>query len=174
MYFTDRGIEELERRRGDEEVTLAWLAEQLQTFVDVHPEFETAVERLATWLARLDEPEDSARPCAGGAAGAESARAELHLGHRRVRRQVDDRHDRLRHGLGPDPGGLVVVLALLPVHLLLHRRGRPAREDAGHPDPIGALLEPQGVRQRAEAELRGGVRRPAGVGPQAGARVDED
>jgi hypothetical protein len=58
MYFTDRGIEELERRRGDEEVTLAWVAEQLQAFVDVHPEFETPVERLATWLARLDDPED--------------------------------------------------------------------------------------------------------------------
>lgn len=58
MYFTDRGIEELERRRGEEEVTLAWLADQLQAFVDVHPEFETAIERLATWLARLDDPED--------------------------------------------------------------------------------------------------------------------
>ena len=55
MYFTDRGIEELERRRGDEEVTLAWLAERLQEFTDTHPEFETPVERLATWLARLDE-----------------------------------------------------------------------------------------------------------------------
>jgi hypothetical protein len=58
MYFTDRGIEELEKRRGEEEVTLAWLAEQLQAFVDVHPEFETAVDRIATWLARLDDPED--------------------------------------------------------------------------------------------------------------------
>ena len=58
MYFTDRGIEELEKRRGDEEVTLAWVADQLQAFVDVHPEFETPVERLATWLARLDDPED--------------------------------------------------------------------------------------------------------------------
>lgn len=58
MYFTDRGIEELVARRGDEEVTLAWLAEQLQAFVDVNPEHETAVERLATWLARLDDPED--------------------------------------------------------------------------------------------------------------------
>ena len=58
MYFTDRGIEELEKRRGDEEVTLAWLAERLQEFTDIHPEFETAVERLATWLARLDDPED--------------------------------------------------------------------------------------------------------------------
>ena len=58
MYFTDRGLEELEKRRGDEEVTLAWLADQLQAFVDVHPEFEVAVERLATWLARGDDPED--------------------------------------------------------------------------------------------------------------------
>ena len=58
MYFTDRGIEELINRRGEEEVTLAWLAEQLQAFVDIHPEFETPIERLATWLARLDDPED--------------------------------------------------------------------------------------------------------------------
>jgi hypothetical protein len=58
VYFTDRGIEELERRRGDEDVSLAWVAEQLRAFVDVHPEFETAVERFATWLARLDDPED--------------------------------------------------------------------------------------------------------------------
>jgi hypothetical protein len=57
MYFTDRGIEELERRRGHEEVTLAWVAEQLRTFVDLHPDFEIPVERLATWLARLDDDE---------------------------------------------------------------------------------------------------------------------
>lgn len=55
MYFTDRGIEELEKRRGDEEVSVAWLAERLQTFVDLNPEFETAVERFATWLARADD-----------------------------------------------------------------------------------------------------------------------
>jgi Family of unknown function (DUF6104) len=55
VYFTDRGIEELQARRGEDEVTLAWLADQLRTFVDLHPEFETPVERLATWLARLDE-----------------------------------------------------------------------------------------------------------------------
>jgi hypothetical protein len=54
MYFTDRGLEELQARRGDEQVSLAWLAEQLQVFVDLNPEFETPVERLATWLARLD------------------------------------------------------------------------------------------------------------------------
>ena len=58
MYFTDRGIEELSTRRGDDEVTLAWLAEQLQTFVDLNPEFEIPVERLATWLARLDDEDD--------------------------------------------------------------------------------------------------------------------
>ena len=55
MYFTDRGIEELEQRRGEETVTLGWLAAQLQVFVDLNPEFETAVERLATYLARLDD-----------------------------------------------------------------------------------------------------------------------
>lgn len=58
MYFTDRGIEELSSRRGDDNVTLAWLAEQLQTFVDLNPEFEVPVERLATWLARLDDEDD--------------------------------------------------------------------------------------------------------------------
>lgn len=55
MYFTDRGIEELESRRGDEEVTFAWLADRLRAFVDAHPEFEDAVDRLATFLARDDE-----------------------------------------------------------------------------------------------------------------------
>ncbi|HPB71392.1 MAG TPA: DUF6104 family protein [Phycicoccus sp.] len=58
MYFTDRGIEELEARRGDEEVALAWVAEQLRIFVDLHPEFEIPIERLATWLARLDDEDD--------------------------------------------------------------------------------------------------------------------
>jgi hypothetical protein len=58
VYFTDRGIEELQQRRGDDEVTLAWLAEQLRTFVDLNPEFEVPVERLATWLARLDDEEE--------------------------------------------------------------------------------------------------------------------
>ena len=58
MYFTDRGIEELESRRGDEDVTLAWLADQLRHFVDLNPEFETPIERFATWLARSDEDDD--------------------------------------------------------------------------------------------------------------------
>ncbi len=58
MYFTDRGIEELLGRRGDEEVSIAWLADRLQEFVDLNPDFEVPVERLATWLARLDDVED--------------------------------------------------------------------------------------------------------------------
>lgn len=57
MYFTDRGIEELEQRRGDEEVTLGWLADRMRLFVDLNPEFEDAAERLATFLAR-DDAED--------------------------------------------------------------------------------------------------------------------
>ncbi len=55
VYFTDRGLEELADRRGEEQVTLAWLAERLKEFVDEHPEFEVPVERVATWLARLDD-----------------------------------------------------------------------------------------------------------------------
>lgn len=55
MYFTDRGIEELDKRRGEEEISLGWLAEQLRAFVDLNPDFEVPVERLATWLARLDD-----------------------------------------------------------------------------------------------------------------------
>ena len=57
MYFTDRGIDELIDRRGDDQVSMSWLADQLREFVDLNPEFETPIERLATWLARLDEEE---------------------------------------------------------------------------------------------------------------------
>ena len=58
MYDTDRGIEELDRRRGHETVTLSWLAEELRTFVDLHPEFDTPVDRLATWLARPEDDDE--------------------------------------------------------------------------------------------------------------------
>ena len=58
MYFTDRGLEELAKRRGDEQVSLAWLAERMRQFVDANPDFEVPVERLATWLARLDDDEE--------------------------------------------------------------------------------------------------------------------
>ena len=58
MYFTDRGLEELAERRGEETVTLGWLAERLRDFVDLHPDFEVPVERLATWLARADDEDE--------------------------------------------------------------------------------------------------------------------
>jgi hypothetical protein len=58
VYFTDRGIEELEGRRGEETVSLGWVAGRLREFVDLNPEFETPVERLATWLARLDDEDE--------------------------------------------------------------------------------------------------------------------
>ncbi|WP_030164871.1 DUF6104 family protein [Spirillospora albida] len=58
MYFTDRGIEELAERRGHEEVSLTWLAERLREFVDLNPDFEVPVDRLATWLARLDDEDE--------------------------------------------------------------------------------------------------------------------
>jgi hypothetical protein len=58
VYFTDRGIEELAARRGEDQVSLEWLAEQLRTFVDLNPQFETPIDRLATWLARLDDDDE--------------------------------------------------------------------------------------------------------------------
>jgi hypothetical protein len=58
VYFTDRGIEELAERRGEEMVALSWLADRLREFVDLNPEFETPVDRLATWLARPEDWED--------------------------------------------------------------------------------------------------------------------
>ncbi len=58
MYFTDRGIEELDERRGAEQVALGWLAERLRDFVDEHPDAESVVDLLASWLARLDDDSD--------------------------------------------------------------------------------------------------------------------
>jgi hypothetical protein len=58
VYFTDAGIEELDDRRGEERVSMSWLAERLRDFVDLNPEFETAVNRLGSWLARLDAEGD--------------------------------------------------------------------------------------------------------------------
>ena len=61
MYDTDRGIEELADRRGEEQLAVAWLAERLRDFVDLNPGFETAIDRLASWLARLDDEDDLLR-----------------------------------------------------------------------------------------------------------------
>jgi Family of unknown function (DUF6104) len=58
VYFTDRGIEELDDRRGDEQVSFAWLAERLRSYVDEHPDAEATIDSLATWLARLDEEDE--------------------------------------------------------------------------------------------------------------------
>jgi len=58
VYFTNRGIEELAERRGGDEVSLSLLADRLQVFVDAHPDFEVAIDRLATWLARADDEDD--------------------------------------------------------------------------------------------------------------------
>jgi hypothetical protein len=54
MYATDRGIEELVDRRGEDQVSVEWLADRLRVFVDLNPAFEDAVDRLASFLARDD------------------------------------------------------------------------------------------------------------------------
>jgi hypothetical protein len=58
MYASDHGLEELARRRGEEQVSLAWLAEQLRTYLDLHPGDEDAVNRMASWLARADDEDE--------------------------------------------------------------------------------------------------------------------
>ena len=58
MYHTDRGIEELAERRGEESVSVDWLADRLRVFVDLHPQYEDAVERVASFLARDEADED--------------------------------------------------------------------------------------------------------------------
>jgi len=58
MYFTDRGLDLFTEPRGTETVSIEWLAERLRDFVDANPEFETPIERFATWLARLDDDDD--------------------------------------------------------------------------------------------------------------------
>jgi Family of unknown function (DUF6104) len=62
VYFTDRGIEELTDRRGEDEVTLGWLAERLRDFIDERPGTAAAVDALASWLARLDSDADEYDP----------------------------------------------------------------------------------------------------------------
>ena len=58
MYFTDRGIEELEERRGDEQVSVAWLADRLRAYVDCAPELAATIDGLAVFLARDDADEE--------------------------------------------------------------------------------------------------------------------
>ena len=44
----------LEERRGDEEVSMAFVADRLRAFVDAHPEHAGAADRFAVFLARDD------------------------------------------------------------------------------------------------------------------------
>ena len=62
MYFTDRGLDELEDARGDEQVVVAWLVERMREFIDLNPEHEVAVDRLASYLARLDDEDPADEP----------------------------------------------------------------------------------------------------------------
>ncbi|MFV0532417.1 MAG: DUF6104 family protein [Cumulibacter sp.] len=58
MYFTDRGIEELQQRREDEDLSVDWVCDMMRTFVDLHPQFESAIDQFAVFLARDDEDDD--------------------------------------------------------------------------------------------------------------------
>lgn len=58
MYFTDRGLDELEDARADDEVSIAWLVDRMREFIDLHPEHEVAIERFASHLARVEDDAD--------------------------------------------------------------------------------------------------------------------
>ncbi len=58
MYSPATGSEELEDRRGEEQVSLAWRAGRAREFVDLQPEFEVAIDRFTTWLARLEDDDE--------------------------------------------------------------------------------------------------------------------
>ena len=62
MYFTDRGIEELQARRGEDEVSLAWLADQLRTFIDQYPETTPQSARRLSFPTSFSEGRPPARP----------------------------------------------------------------------------------------------------------------
>ncbi len=83
MYATDRGIEELLERRGEETVSVEWLADRLRAFVDLNPAFENAVERVATFLARDDSLARDDLDDGLGACSAISGRSRTRAGGRR-------------------------------------------------------------------------------------------
>ncbi len=60
MYFTDRGLDELEDARADGEIVVEWLVDRMREFIDLHPEHEVAIDRFASYLARTDDPDDVA------------------------------------------------------------------------------------------------------------------
>lgn len=57
MYDSDRGIEELLTRRGDDDVSVEWLAARMRVFVDLHPTWEDPIGRFAVFLARDSDDE---------------------------------------------------------------------------------------------------------------------
>ena len=58
MYATDRGIEEFETRRGDEQFAATYLADRTRVCVVSHPEFHSGPVRVAAALARDDSSDD--------------------------------------------------------------------------------------------------------------------
>jgi len=59
VYFTDRGLDELDDVRGDERVAIVWLVDRMREFIDLNPEHGVAVDRFASYLARVDDEPDS-------------------------------------------------------------------------------------------------------------------
>lgn len=53
--MSDRGVDVLRRRRGDEQVTFGDVADHLEDFVARRPASRGVVEELALFLARVED-----------------------------------------------------------------------------------------------------------------------
>ena len=53
--MTSNGVERLRNNRGDQEVTFADVADHLEDFVNRHPDSRETVEKLASFIAGVED-----------------------------------------------------------------------------------------------------------------------
>lgn len=53
--MSSNGVERLRNKRGDQEVTFADVADHLEDFVNRHPDSRQTVEKLASFMAEVED-----------------------------------------------------------------------------------------------------------------------
>ena len=53
--MSSNGVERLRSKRGDQEVTFADVADHLEDFVNRHPDSRQTVEKLASFIAEVED-----------------------------------------------------------------------------------------------------------------------
>jgi hypothetical protein len=112
VYATDAGIEELLERRGEETVSVEWLADRLRTFVDLNPAFEDAVERVATFSPVMTAGQTTGRRVGPAQRPARAERPAA--GARTQRRPLDGGRSGPRRRPGRASSGVGVGLRRMP------------------------------------------------------------